>query len=126
MAITLTTVFNAPGTPTNPGPCCAKLPGGDPRTPDIIVEPNVGVVYTGSTSKQSEHGGFAQDDTDVMLLVSNPHYQAKTITNWVETIEGGPYLILQGRDTGARSLSPRRRTAEGTAVLPGLFASDSN
>ena len=53
----LTTMFNAPGVPDNPGPCCFKLPGGDPRTPDIIVAPNVGVVYTGSSSKQSEHGG---------------------------------------------------------------------
>ena len=33
-------------------------PEGDPRTPDIIVTPNVGVVYTGSTKKQEEHGGF--------------------------------------------------------------------
>ena len=51
------------------GPACR---GGDPRTPDIIVLPNVGVVYTGSTKKQAEHGGFAHDDTNVMLLVSNP------------------------------------------------------
>jgi len=44
----LTTMFNAPGVPENPGPCCFLRPGGDPRTPDIIVIPNVGVVYTGS------------------------------------------------------------------------------
>ncbi|HEY9128108.1 MAG TPA: alkaline phosphatase family protein, partial [Acidobacteriaceae bacterium] len=31
--------------------------GLDPRTPDIIVTPNVGVVYTGSSKKQEEHGG---------------------------------------------------------------------
>lgn len=30
-------------------------PYGDPRTPDIIVAPNVGVIYTGSTKKQEEH-----------------------------------------------------------------------
>lgn len=35
----------------------------DPRTPDIIVTPNPGVVYTGSSKKQEEHGGFAHDDT---------------------------------------------------------------
>jgi len=28
------------------------------RTPDIIVAPNVGVVYTGGTKKVAEHGGF--------------------------------------------------------------------
>ena len=44
----------------------------DPRTPDIIVTPNVGVTYSGSTAKQAEHGGFAHDDTNVILLLSNP------------------------------------------------------
>ena len=43
----------------------------DPRTPDIIVTPNVGVTYTGSTKKLAEHGGFAHDDTNVILLLSN-------------------------------------------------------
>lgn len=59
----LVTLFHAPGVPARFGG-----QGGDPRTPDIIVQPNVGVVYTGSGKKQSEHGGFAQDDTNVMLL----------------------------------------------------------
>ena len=53
-------------------PARSTRDGGDPRTPDIIVQPNVGVVYTGSLKKQAEHGGFAHDDTNVMLLVSNP------------------------------------------------------
>ena len=49
----LTTMFNAPGVPKDLGPCCVlPKPGGpDPRTPDIIVMPNVGVVYTGSTQE---------------------------------------------------------------------------
>ena len=50
----------------------------DSRTPDIIVAPNVGVVYTGSAKKQSEHGGFANDDTNVMMLVSNPSIEQST------------------------------------------------
>ena len=45
---------------------------GDSRAPDIIVQPNVGVIYSHSHKKQAEHGGFAHDDTNVMLLVSNP------------------------------------------------------
>ena len=49
----------------------------DPRTPDIIVTPNVGVTYSGSTSKLAEHGGFAHDDTNVMLLLSNPSFNAE-------------------------------------------------
>jgi hypothetical protein len=47
-------------------------PGEDPRSPDIIVTPNVGVTYSGSTSMVGDHGGFAHDDTNVILLVANP------------------------------------------------------
>jgi hypothetical protein len=119
----LTTMFNAPGVPDEPGPCCALRKGGDPRTPDIIVMPNVGVVYTGSASKQSEHGGYAQDDTDVMLLVSNPHIEARTVTSWVETMQVAPTILqLLGLDPSA--LDAVR--LEGTQVLPGLFDSDSH
>ncbi|HXY25007.1 MAG TPA: alkaline phosphatase family protein, partial [Candidatus Acidoferrum sp.] len=75
----LTDLFNAPGLPNVPGPCCKLREGGDPRTPDIVVIPNVGVVYTGNLKKQSEHGGYAWDDTNVMLLVSHPHLHAKTL-----------------------------------------------
>jgi hypothetical protein len=44
----LEAMFNAPRLPAG---------GGDPRTPDIVVQPNVGVVYT-SLKKQAEHGGL--------------------------------------------------------------------
>src|SRR5262249_4211049 len=53
----LDTLFNPPGVPNNPGPCCKLREGGDPRSPDIVVIPNAGVVYTGNLKKQSEHGG---------------------------------------------------------------------
>src|SRR5262249_36066462 len=39
-------LFNPPGLPKHPGPCCALREGGDPRTPDIVVIPRHGVVYT--------------------------------------------------------------------------------
>ena len=114
----LTTMFNAPGVPTAPGPCCKLRPGGDPRTPDIIVAPNVGVVYTTSAKKQSEHGGFAQDDTNVMLLVSNPAIEAKKVNSFVETMQVAP-TILQILGLDPASLESVRN--EGTPVLPGLF-----
>jgi hypothetical protein len=107
----LTTMFNAPGLP----------PNGDPRTPDIIVQPNVGVIYTGSSKKQAEHGGFAHDDTNVMLLVSNPAFAARTVTSFVETTQVAP-TILQ-----ALGLDPSHLDAvqkEGTPVLPGLDLKD--
>jgi arylsulfatase A-like enzyme len=100
--------YDKPGLPAN---------GGDPRTPDIIVQPNVGVVYTGSSKKQAEHGGFANDDTNVMLLVSNPHLHPKVITTFVETTQVAPTILrILGLDPD--SLDAVRK--EGTQALPGL------
>jgi hypothetical protein len=44
-------------------------PKSDPRTPDVVVEPIPGTIYTTSGSKVAEHGGFALDDTHVAMLV---------------------------------------------------------
>ena len=91
------------------------LPPLDPRTPDIIVTPNVGVVYTGSTSKLEEHGGFAHDDTNVILLVSNPGLIPHTVYSGVGTNQVAPTILK------ALGLDPRRLDGvrlEGTAVLP--------
>jgi Type I phosphodiesterase / nucleotide pyrophosphatase len=103
----LETMFNAPGLP----------PNGDPRSPDIIVQPNVGVIYTGSSKKQAEHGGFAHDDTNVMMLVSNPDFDASTVTAFVETTQVAP-TILQALGLDPNKLDGIQK--EGTPVLPGL------
>ena len=77
----------------------------------------MGVVYTGSLKKQAEHGGFAHDDTNVMLLVSNPRLHARSITTFVETTQVAPTILrLLGLDPN--SLDAVRK--EGTSVLPGL------
>jgi hypothetical protein len=88
----------------------------DPRTPDIIVTPNVGVTYTGSTKKQEEHGGFSHDDTNVVLLLSNPHFKPSTVRADVGTAQVAP-TILQALGIDIRALDAVR--SEGTAVLPG-------
>jgi arylsulfatase A-like enzyme len=88
----------------------------DPRTPDIIVTPNVGVVYTGSTAKLSEHGGFGHDDTNVILLLSNPAYKARTVRAEVGTAQVAP-TILKALDISPSQLYAVR--VEGTGVLPG-------
>jgi hypothetical protein len=120
----LTALFNPPGLPTVPGPCCFLRAGGDPRTPDIVVIPNVGVVYTGGDKKQSEHGGYAWDDTNVMLLVSNPHIEARTVHSFVETAQVAP-TILQILGFDPSKLDAVRM--EGTPVLPAIqFNDDRN
>jgi arylsulfatase A-like enzyme len=117
----LDALFNPPGVPEHPGPCCKLREGGDPRTPDIIVLPNVGVVYTGGLKKQSEHGGYAWDDTNVMLLVSNPSIEARTIHSFVETTQVAP-TILKFLGLNPNDLDAVRQ--EGTPVLPGLDLED--
>jgi hypothetical protein len=108
----LSAIYDAPGLPSE---------GGDPRTPDIIVAPNVGVIYTGSKKKQAEHGGFAQDDTNVLLVVANPALEPRTVTSFVETTQVAPTILkILGLDPNA--LEAVRK--EGTPVLPGLHFAD--
>ncbi len=89
----------------------------DPRTPDIIVTPNVGVTYSGSHAKQAEHGGFAHDDTNVILLLSHPDFEAKTVSAAVGTAQVAP-TILEALGLDPRKLDAVR--AEGTGVLPAV------
>jgi hypothetical protein len=89
----------------------------DPRTPDIIVTPNVGVTYSGSKAKLSEHGGFAHDDTNVVLLLSNPSFQPKTVNAPVGTAQVAP-TILKALDLNPSQLYAVR--VEGTSVLPAV------
>jgi hypothetical protein len=92
-------------------------PAVDPRTPDIILAPKVGVVYTGGKAKVAEHGGFANDDTTVMMLVANPAFASATINSPVETAQvPATILSLLGLDPNA--LEAVRN--EGTQVLPGV------
>ena len=103
----ITTMFNAPGLP----------PNGDPRTPDIIVTPNYGVVYTGSSKKLSEHGGFSHDDTNVIMVLSNPSFTPSTVNSPVETLQVAPTVLH------ALGLEPSQLQAvqmEGTPLLPAL------
>jgi hypothetical protein len=106
-------LFNPPGLP----------PNGDPRTPDIFVESNIGVVYTGSARKLMEHGGFAHDDTNVMMLLSNPHFEHKRIKRPVETAQIAP-TILKALGLDPDSLEAVRK--EFTSVLPGLEFGDDD
>ena len=94
-------------------------PGQDPRTPDIIVTPNVGVTYSGSTTMIGDHGGFAHDDTNVIMLVANPDFKAQTVSAAVTTMQVAPTIVK------ALGLDPATLDAvkvEGTPVLPEVDA----
>jgi hypothetical protein len=53
-------------------------PGNDPRTPDIILKVDTGVIFAGS-NKIAEHGGINEDDIHTALLVSFPDLEQKTV-----------------------------------------------
>jgi Type I phosphodiesterase / nucleotide pyrophosphatase len=94
-------------------------PGQDPRSPDIIVTSNVGVTYSSSTTMIGDHGGFAHDDTNVIMLVANPHFRAQTVSAPTATAQVAPTAIK------ALGLDPTDLDAvrmEGTAVLPEVEA----
>jgi Type I phosphodiesterase / nucleotide pyrophosphatase len=98
-----------------------KLKFNDPmhnnRTPDIIVQPQYGIVYTSSTKKNAEHGGFSFGDTNVGLIVSNPDLQAQTVKTLVLSSQVAPTILwVLGIDP--KELKSVR--VEGTPVLPGI------
>ena len=90
------------------------------RTPDIIVQPIYGTIYTGSSKKNAEHGGFSFGDTNVGLIVSNPDIEHQVVKTPVATSQVAA-TILQALGIDPSKLDAVRR--EGTDVLP--FFSDS-
>jgi hypothetical protein len=92
-------------------------PHGDSRVPDIIVQPQYGTIYTGSTKKNAEHGGFSFGDTNVGLVVSNPELHATVIKTPVATSQVAA-TILQVLGIDPDSLKSVR--VEHTEPLPGL------
>jgi Type I phosphodiesterase / nucleotide pyrophosphatase len=92
----------------------------DPATPDIIVQPIYGTIYTGSQAKNAEHGGFSFADTNVGLMVSNPGIHPRVVKTLVATSQVAASL-LKALGIDPSELQAVRR--EGTPVLPFLFDS---
>jgi arylsulfatase A-like enzyme len=77
----------------------------------------VGVTYSNSKKKQEEHGGFSHDDTNVLLLISNPYLVPATVSAPTATAQVAPTILY------ALGLDPSSLQAvrlEGTPVLPDL------
>ena len=99
--------FNVPG----------SGPGEDPRTPDIVLKVNTGVIFTGG-SKIAEHGGFNEDDIHTALLVSFPTLQQQTVKTFVLNQQVAPTIVQ------ALGIDPNELQAvqeEHIHVLPFLF-----
>jgi len=67
-------------------------PGSDPRTPDIILKVNSGVIFTGG-NKIAEHGGLNEDDIHAALLVSFAGATPKTVKSAVLNQQVAPTII---------------------------------
>jgi Type I phosphodiesterase / nucleotide pyrophosphatase len=92
-------------------------PATDSRTPDIIVQPQYGTIYTGSGKKNAEHGGMSFGDTNVGLILSNPRFHSVVVKTPVATSQVAP-TILQALDIDPQALNSVR--VEHTEILPGL------
>ncbi|HEX3450582.1 MAG TPA: alkaline phosphatase family protein, partial [Isosphaeraceae bacterium] len=93
---------------------------GDPaggRVPDLIIQPIHGTIYSKSAAKLAEHGGLSADDTNTLLVVSNPRLEKKVVDTPVTNMQVAP-TILKALGLDPDSLVDVKR--EGTKVLPGL------
>jgi arylsulfatase A-like enzyme len=93
-------------------------PAADARTPDIILLPIPGTVYTTSATKIADHGGFGDDDVHVALLVSNPRISLKRIADPVETRQIACTIL--------RALAMDCSALQSESVEPSKFLPNSN
>jgi len=93
-------------------------PLSDSRTPDILVQPVYGTIYTTSKAKNAEHGGFSFGDTNVGLIVSNPSLDARNVKTPVVTSQVAA-TILEALGIDGTKLDAVRK--EQTGALPFIF-----
>ena len=92
-------------------------PNTDPAVPDIIVAPEVGIIYTTSTSKIAEHGGISDDDRKVACFASATNIQRMVYDHEVHTQQFAP-TILQALGLNPNAL--QGAVAENTQILDGF------
>jgi hypothetical protein len=97
-----------------------NAPDSDPRTPDIILKVNTGVIFTGG-SKLAEHGGFNEDDVHTALLVSFDNMEPATVRSAVTNQQVAP-TIVQALGFDPSELQAVQK--EQIHVLPFLFSGE--
>jgi len=89
----------------------------DPRTPDIILKVNTGVIFTGG-NKIAEHGGFNEDDVHTALLLSMDGIQGAVVKSATTNQQVAPTII---RALGLDPASLDAVRQEQIHVLPFFF-----
>ena len=92
-------------------------PKTDPAVPDIIVRPELGIIYTTSTSKIAEHGGLSDDDRKVACFASATNLVKTVYDHQVHTQQFAP-TILKALGLDPRSL--QGAVAEDTKIIDGF------
>ncbi len=94
-------------------------PAKDSRVPDIIIQPVYGTVYAGlDTKKIAEHGGNAEQDRHIGMIVSMPGMMGRTVSSRVETSSVAPTIL---KALGLNPQDLQGVVAEKTPILPGLY-----
>jgi hypothetical protein len=94
-------------------------PAKDPRVPDVILQPELGVIWAGKDAViLSEHGGTQDEDTNVALLVSGKGLSGYHDRTWVPTSQVAPLIL---RIFGYDKMKLQALQKEHTPALPGIF-----
>jgi Type I phosphodiesterase / nucleotide pyrophosphatase len=96
----------------------ANDPATDSRVPDIIIEPRMGVDYSGIAANIAEHGGFNVEDRNVVLLVAdygNSAVAGHVIKSSVDTTQLAPTIAIA---LGIDPLELQAVRKEKTVALP--------
>jgi len=96
----------------------ANDPEKDSRVPDIIIEPRMGVDYSGIEANIAEHGGFNVEDRNVALVLAdygNPRVAGHVIKTSVDATQLAPTMALA---LGLNPLQLQAVRIEKTTALP--------
>jgi hypothetical protein len=94
-------------------------PAKDSRMPDIVLQPELGVLWgsPGDTALVA-HGGMLDEDTHVALLVSGAQLTGRYDPTYVPTTQLGPLLL---RALGMEKFDLPALHLEHSPALPGIF-----
>jgi hypothetical protein len=91
----------------------------DSRMPDIILQPDAGVLWGAADDKSiAGYGGMLDEDTHVALLVSGAQLTGRYDPTWVPTTQLAPLLL---RALGLEKFDLQSLHLEHSPALPGIF-----
>lgn len=94
-------------------------PAKDARMPDIILQPELGVLWVSQGyTALAAHGGLLDEDTHVAMMVSGAQLTGRYDPTYVPTTQLGPLLL---RALGMEKFDLQALHLEHSPALPGIF-----